>query len=819
MGTDLVLHAVAATTVVAAVAGAGSAAARRAPAALRNAIWRVALLAFWVIPFAVLVSGALNLRSATIRVPVLPAERESRSAARYSPPATQPRAHQEVVPAGVAVTAAPAPCRTPPPDFGAVLLWIWAAGGLLAALAYVRQARLVRRLSRASSPVTDAMLIGPVAHWATAVGLRRPPMLAETTTATVPLVIGLRSPMFLLPHGFLASQPGRDAVIVHELAHIRRHDLLVHALGRLTCALWWWHPLAWIAARGLRLSAEEACDDWAIAVFGRRREYAELLVQWAETAQAGAGSACAFGGRHLLRRVRRVLEERRTPVMHLSWRMWATLAACALIIVPPSICLRAQAVPAKPLGAASSRTAAPPDLGEEWAIPSDETLARHATSPAPAAARDRLLRQIAALLTADWQPVSAAGDVKYVVTRDDAAEGVKYNYAYLTYRRHDTDLWVESRDWGVWVLMRPAAGVGRTIAALIAKTVATNARPEDYAVTPDDANALSSVWQQYIRPGSARLSTGPRAPRAYVRRVGRAGLELGPSQQAQGWLGRGYEVEMATDGRYVAFRADSEDAYGAAVRRVVHPSPKRPAVAPLNPEYVTLVNRDTWTTPQGDPTTIRGHGNTCRIEVVLRQPWKPSSRDAARRIGTSDWLGVHYSVASEGPDIPPGVWHVCEFDRLAREALQHVGATLWDWDLLRDLGNPNTRRNAIADARALRRDFERVRQRYAQVKVANSERAPARKIHDLMEYLAWQWWQLSQVVDQLDQGAGTEGHVDVQRRLADRVSARGDWSPSLPHGTLLESISNLEEEVRAHTASRRQEETRAQADAVSGRRS
>ena len=71
----------------------------------------------------------------------------------------------------------------------------------------------------------------------------------------------------------------RRAVLFHELAHIKRHDLVGHTLGRLACALYWFHPLVWTAAKNLRAESERACDDLVLSCGARPSEYAQHLLE------------------------------------------------------------------------------------------------------------------------------------------------------------------------------------------------------------------------------------------------------------------------------------------------------------------------------------------------------------------------------------------------------------------------------------------------------------------------------------------------------------------------------------------------------------
>src|SRR6185437_1090926 len=110
-------------------------------------------------------------------------------------------------------------------------------------------------------------------------GLKAAPRLLRSDTVNMPFAAGLLYPAIVLPaesDGWSAER--RRAVLIHELGHIRRRDLVGHTIGRVASALYWFHPLVWTAARRLRAESERACDDLALGFGTRPSDYAEHLL-------------------------------------------------------------------------------------------------------------------------------------------------------------------------------------------------------------------------------------------------------------------------------------------------------------------------------------------------------------------------------------------------------------------------------------------------------------------------------------------------------------------------------------------------------------
>ena len=101
---------------------------------------------------------------------------------------------------------------------------------------------------------------------------------------------GLGRPVILVPvGGDHWTEEVRRSVLLHELGHIRRNDCLMHLLGRLACAAYWFHPLVWFAARQQRKTSEQAADDVVLASNTAPLEYASHLLAIARDVRGSTG--------------------------------------------------------------------------------------------------------------------------------------------------------------------------------------------------------------------------------------------------------------------------------------------------------------------------------------------------------------------------------------------------------------------------------------------------------------------------------------------------------------------------------------------------
>jgi bla regulator protein BlaR1 len=142
--------------------------------------------------------------------------------------------------------------------------------------------------------------------------LKRAVQLLESGYVKVPFVVGHLKPVILMPIGLLAGLPPEqvEAVLLHELAHIRRNDYVVNFLQTIAETIFFFNPgLMWISSL-LRDERENCCDDIALAQTKNKREFVQALISFKEYSLYGAGYQVAFPGKknHLLQRVSRILQ-------------------------------------------------------------------------------------------------------------------------------------------------------------------------------------------------------------------------------------------------------------------------------------------------------------------------------------------------------------------------------------------------------------------------------------------------------------------------------------------------------------------------------
>ena len=133
--------------------------------------------------------------------------------------------------------------------------------------------------------------------------------VVDSARVATPTVIGWLRPLILLPVAAMSGLTPRqvDAILAHELAHIRRHDFAINLMQTLTETILFYHPAVWWISARIRCEREQCCDDVAVSVCGDAREYAEALTELASWGVAHSQLAMAATRGSLVTRVRRLL--------------------------------------------------------------------------------------------------------------------------------------------------------------------------------------------------------------------------------------------------------------------------------------------------------------------------------------------------------------------------------------------------------------------------------------------------------------------------------------------------------------------------------
>jgi RND family efflux transporter MFP subunit len=139
----------------------------------------------------------------------------------------------------------------------------------------------VSRLHRASGAVSNPAWLTALDCWRTRFALPASTQLRQAESVNVPIVVGWRRPLIVLPASFAQTTDRQaiDAVLLHELTHVGRGDYAWNLLLRLVEALYWPHPCAWAAGGMVRRMREEVCDAVCVHWIGDVRAYCAILVE------------------------------------------------------------------------------------------------------------------------------------------------------------------------------------------------------------------------------------------------------------------------------------------------------------------------------------------------------------------------------------------------------------------------------------------------------------------------------------------------------------------------------------------------------------
>jgi len=254
---------------------------RKNRAAVRYWIWLAASAKF-LIPFSLLVSAGSQLGWRTL--PAIKQPQFSMVVEQIG----QPFALQTLRAVGAPASS----------EFPAVLLGLWFCGLAIGVVSWVRWWRRIRALQRSATPLY----------------LDNLPIQAVSCSACLePGVFGIRKPVLLLPAGIADRLPPAqlEAIVAHELCHVRRRDNLTAAIHMVVEAIFWFHPLLWWIRTRLVEERERACDEEVLKGVSDPRIYAEGILNVCKF-YLRAPAICVSGvtGSDLKKRIEKIMAHR-----------------------------------------------------------------------------------------------------------------------------------------------------------------------------------------------------------------------------------------------------------------------------------------------------------------------------------------------------------------------------------------------------------------------------------------------------------------------------------------------------------------------------
>jgi bla regulator protein blaR1 len=301
------------STVFAVAVAVLSLAFRRNRARLRYGLWFIASVKF-LVPFALLAAAGTVLEWKQPPAPIA-----SVMAAPLIRGFNTPFAQ-------IPVDAAAAVTTTPSRDWiGLSLVLAWLCGFVGIAIRRAKEWRRIRAAVRASTP------------WDATTPERCRIPIRTASTVLEPAVVGFWKPVILLPRGIDTFLTARqlEAVLAHEICHVRRRDNLTAAVHMVVEALFWFHPMAWWIGARLVAAREQACDEHVVGETAEPLAYAEGIVTICRRyVEAPLMSVPGVGGADIKARIESILANRIGLRLTLAKRILLAAVAVVSLAVP-----------------------------------------------------------------------------------------------------------------------------------------------------------------------------------------------------------------------------------------------------------------------------------------------------------------------------------------------------------------------------------------------------------------------------------------------------------------------------------------------------
>ena len=229
---------------------------------------------------------------------------------------------------------------TPAATVSMLLLAIWSCGTGAMLLRWWARYRRIAMVARAATPVRDGRAWVALRRLEARQGITRPIPLVLSDAPLEPGVFGILRPVLLWPRS-IARRLGPNqvqAIVAHELAHVRRHDNLAAALHMVVEAVFWFYPLVWWVGGRLVDERERACDEAVLGLGTEPGAYAESILKTCRF-YVESPPACMAGvtGSDLEKRIEDIMTNERVKVLTVGRKLLLTLVAITAIGGPIAI--------------------------------------------------------------------------------------------------------------------------------------------------------------------------------------------------------------------------------------------------------------------------------------------------------------------------------------------------------------------------------------------------------------------------------------------------------------------------------------------------
>jgi bla regulator protein blaR1 len=218
-----------------------------------------------------------------------------------------------------------------------ILMATWFCGFAVVLLVWFAQWRRISAALREASPIREGREVEALRRLQRVGGIRKPIALWLSPDTLEPGIFGIFKPVLVWPEGISKNLQDThlEAIIAHEVWHVRRRDNLAAAVHMIVEAIFWFHPLVWWLTSRLVEERELACDEAVLELGSERQVYAESILKTCEFC-VESPLACMSGvtGSDLKKRIVRIMTERLGHKLSLSRKLLLTAFAIAVIAGP-----------------------------------------------------------------------------------------------------------------------------------------------------------------------------------------------------------------------------------------------------------------------------------------------------------------------------------------------------------------------------------------------------------------------------------------------------------------------------------------------------